>query len=83
MRINDNYKLTSDNYNITLEKKYIGKTEKNKGEELWKAEGFYPNYKMALSAMVNKAIMGIDDVKLICDKLDQLEMTINNLKLEG
>ena len=51
--INNDYRISSDAYNIILEQKFIVQEGKNKGNEYWQATGFYPTIRQALEGYVN------------------------------
>ena len=70
IRIDDNYKLTSDERNVILTRVTIGQSGKSEGEEIEKNIGYYGNIEHALS----------DYLKI---KINTSEATsINELKAE-
>ena len=73
IRINDDWRLTSDQFNVILNKRYIvdptksPNWEKRKADgaspelrEEWKEVGYYPTIELAMDALVNKAVLSSD-----------------------
>lgn len=55
--LNNEYRLTSDERNIILEKSRItGKDSKTPGDLVWSTVGFFPNLRLAVDAILNKHI---------------------------
>ena len=67
VKVNDNYRITSDNYQYILEEKYKSK----KGEEKFKAIGYYSNFKDLSKSMLNREIK-----KSSCMSVLEIEKTI-------
>lgn len=77
IKIGKEYRITSDKWCVALEKRRIN--EKNK-EEYWVSEGYYSNYKHALKALVKNEIAGLDDVRKIVRRIDEIEDLIDDLE---
>lgn len=61
IKICDNYRLTSDPYNIILEQR---KVNKKNGQEYWTADSFYRTVEQALDALLQKRIRGSEATTL-------------------
>lgn len=82
MRINENWEITSDELNVILRQRKIAEEKNGKpSHEYWVVEGYYVSPKAALKDMVTKGIMGtgMGDMQTICDKIDELQVMIDNL----
>lgn len=75
MNIGNNWKIDSDSMNVTLYHKEIKKSGDNKGEEFWKAEGYFKTPKAAYDYIIDKEIMGagLSEYKKVIDKIDDLK----------
>ena len=80
MQINSNWKVESDDMNVILYKKFINK---KKGEDDWKAVGYYSTVANALRALVEMGIKGTGmvDLQTIVNKIEEVHKDI--LKLQG
>lgn len=61
IRINSEYKLTSDAMNVILNKRYMSDPSRSKqpdavSEEKWKEIGYYPTIERALNDLVDKSV---------------------------
>lgn len=69
MKINEKYKIKSDENNVIICEKYIPKEGKNAGNEQWRPISFHPNlefaYKHLLELEVNRS------------ELNELETVLN------
>jgi len=90
MIINENYKIESDGFNVTLlEKRRItgtgrGKpTTKKVGDEYFMPVAYFSNPENALQFLVEKEVMGtgMEDLKTVVEKIRELEKLINSLKV--
>lgn len=86
MIINENYKIESDNLNVTLYEKRIikgekGKASKRKGESVWDAIAYYSCPENALKGLVRNEITGtgMKDLKTVVDKINDLDNMIKRL----
>ena len=81
MKINDKYKIESEELNVTILEKYIPKEGKNKGEEMWKAISYHPTIEMALQSLITKEINGTElkDVQTIVTKIEELRGYVRGL----
>ena len=84
MKLDNNYTIEKDTYNFIL--KFVGEPyEKEvKGEMKTftpKEEFYYPNLMSALKAFIEKSIDidGIENVKELVNKLDQVYLDIENI----
>lgn len=81
MKINDRYEIISDDLNIILRKRNL----KEDGTYTnFINIGYYTDFKATLKAMAKREILGtgFDDFKTICDKIDELNKTIENLEVD-
>jgi hypothetical protein len=84
MQINKDWKIESDEMNVILSQRKIrGEKSANPGEEYYEPQGYYPTIPAALRGLVKLEVQGtgLTDLKTVCDKLDKLEIMINNLEL--
>ena len=84
MLIGNKWKIESDELNVTLFKKRKGKaTDKAPAHEIWRVEGYFSNLKNAMKEIVDREIngTGLADLKVISDKLDELHIMIDELKI--
>jgi len=65
--IDDNYRITTDRYNFTLEKKRVSK---NGNRERWSSVGHHPTIEGALKSFRDEEIRGLDVHTL--DELDHV-----------
>ncbi|MFR4584687.1 hypothetical protein [Clostridium cadaveris] len=91
MRLNDKYKLESDELNVTLYEKSImekGKTKKKEDEnieiekvEIWKPIAFYATLEQALNGIIKREIngTGLKDVQTIVKKINELKAFISDI----
>ena len=83
--LGDNHKITTDKLNVILEERKVKKPKKDQTDfvpgEYWVVVGYYPDFKVALNAFANKSIMGLDDVRLIVDKLEEIKDIIEGLEV--
>ena len=91
MRLNDKYKLESDELNVTLYEKRImekGKTKKKEDEnieiekvEIWKPIAFYATLEQALNGIIKREIngTGLKDVQTIVKKINELKAFISDI----
>ncbi|MBU3107164.1 hypothetical protein [Clostridium gasigenes] len=74
MKINEKYKLESDELNVMVMEKYVAKEGKKAGEEQWKAISYHPNMEMALNSLITLVIngTGLKDAQIIVAKIKEL-----------
>ena len=92
IRINDDWKLTSDQFNVILNKRYIvdptksPNWEKRKADgaspeprEEWKEVGYYPTVEKAIDALVNKAVLSSNATTIgeLLNEITQIRRDIN------
>ena len=81
MLINKDWKIESDDMNITIYQKGIkGEKADKPGEETWKAYGYYPTPKAALRGLLNAEVMGtgLKDFETIVAKIEEVKAIIEN-----
>ena len=80
MLINENYKIESDNMNVTLFRKQ--KPRQGSNVQGWRPEAYFSTPQNALHYLVLNEIMGdgMDDLKSIVEKIDELFQSINTLQ---
>ena len=81
MKLNDNYRILSDDMNVILQKKYL---KKDGVTEEWKSVKWYGNLKEALLGFTKLEILGtgMEDFKTIVAKMEELEETIKNMEVK-
>ena len=84
MKINNNYKIESDELNVIVKKKYIPKEGKNAGKPQWRPISFHANVEQALNSIVDKEIngTGLEDFKTVVDKVKELREFIKEVVLK-
>jgi hypothetical protein len=77
MLISENYRIESDNLNVTLYEK-----TKNEKRTTWRAIGFFATPQNALQHLVNLGVMetGMQDLKTVVKKLEELYDLMNTLE---
>ena len=75
MLIGDNYKIESDDLNVTIYERSTAKKGKFAGEDVWHSIGFYATLKAAIDALVDKEIKGtgLKDLQDVYKKIEQLK----------
>ena len=81
MKLNDNYRIISDDMNVILQKSY---TKKDGVTEEWKSVKWYGSVKEALKGFTKLEVLstGLDDLITVVAKLDEIETIINNLEVK-
>ena len=81
MKLNDNYRIISDDMNVILQKSY---TKKDGVTEEWKSVKWYGNLKEALLGFTKLQILGtgMEDFNTIVAKMEELEETIKNMEVK-
>jgi len=82
MKINKDYRLESDELNVTLYKRGVYKKGEHTGEEFWTAVGFWGTPEAALKGMVNLEIKGtgMTDLETVVNKINELAYEISKTK---
>jgi len=75
IKINKDWGLESDEICVTLFKLRKGKDKKGR-----QVAGYYPNFKAALIAMVDKEIQNLESLEYMCRKLDSLKSQISKIQ---
>ena len=80
MLIGDRYKIESDSLNVTLYR--AAKNPRKPGVKIWDAIAYFSNPHDALQHLVNLEVKesGMEDLKTVCQKIDELHRLINSLK---
>ena len=78
MLINDNYKIESNSLNVIL----FYKSKTRNGQERWRELGFFATPHNALRYLIEHEILGtgMQDLKTVCEKIEELEGLIKTLK---
>lgn len=78
MKITDDYKISSDEHNIILEKKRVSKKGKINS---WSVVGYYPMFEMAADELVEKNIREMDakSLKELSNSIEALKDAIKRL----
>lgn len=81
MRINNRYKIESDDVSITLYESYIGKGDKTKGKEQWKAIGWFSTFKGVMGKLIDLEVKRTElkDLETIIEKIDELKSMIGEI----
>lgn len=79
MNIGDKWRIVSDPLNVILQK-FEKQGQRGDG---WKSVSYHATPKDALKYYVNMEILstGLEDFKVVCEKIDELNTTIEGLKL--
>ena len=83
MRINSDWRIETDPYNVILQQRKVSERGKNIGEERWEAVAFCRTHKDALQAMVAFEINVPQEYEAIVEKIDELTELITSLPLNG
>lgn len=83
MQINENWRLISEELNVTLQRRKVNQKGQNAGQEYWTNVAYCHTPQDALKYLVKREIMGtgMEDLKTICDKMDELYRMIDGLKI--
>ena len=83
MIIDSNYKIESDELNVTLLKKRIGKEGKAEGREIWEPISYHPSLKYALKDYVLKEInnTNMESLQALAEKIEEINRKIDNLDI--
>lgn len=84
MMINENYKVESDDLNVIVSKRMIGKDREGNERITWKNIAFCPTVESALKYIAKKEILGtgLKDLETVNKKIDELYKYIENLKID-
>ena len=77
IRINHNWRITSDTYNIKLEKRRIVTKGREKGKEAWCCDWFYGTIEQALNGYLGQIVRDCD-----AETFDELKELLENTKSE-
>lgn len=77
IEIGTDWAVKSDEMCVTLLKKTVSKSGKSEGKIVWIAKGYYPTYTMALQAMVEKDIQGLESLDLMVHRIEELKTEID------
>lgn len=81
MDINKNWRITTDPYNVILQKKKVNTRGKNIGTERWESAGFYPTHKDALKAMIEYEIRVPKEYQEMVGKIEELTALVEALSI--
>lgn len=81
MRINNRYKIESDDVSITLYESYIGKKGKSEGEEQWKAIGWFSTFEGVMGKVVDLGVKKTElkDIGTIMNEIKELKNMISEI----
>lgn len=81
MKINNRYKIESDDVSITLYESYIGKEGKFKGEEQWKAIGWFSTFEGVMGKVIDLGVKKTElkDLGDIIDEIKYLKNMISEI----
>lgn len=82
IKVGSSFKLGADSLNVILYERHIGKKGESKGEEVWRKIAYFSNPQNALKYLVDYEVRktGLEDVKTVCQKIDELYALINDLR---
>lgn len=84
IKLDENYTIDSDSYNWILryERTYEGKDKLgNPKEQTSTEESFHANFKQCILEYINKTSKWCDSLVAILDKLNEVELKLDNLNL--
>ncbi len=83
MNVGTEYKIESDELNVTLWHKIINKKGKRVGAERWEAIAYFSNVTNALDFIVDLKVnaTGLKDLKTVVEKQRELYALIKSLEL--
>lgn len=81
MKINNNYKIESDELNVIVKEKFIPQKGKKAGIPQWRPVSFHATVEQALNSIVDKEIngTGIEDFKTVVNKVKELRAFIKEV----
>ncbi len=80
MKIGKNYKIESDEMNITLYRRRVTKSQVDKpATEYWQGIGYYSTVSNALKDLIELEVRltGMKDLQTVVDKVDELHRLID------
>jgi hypothetical protein len=79
MIIGKNWKIESDELNITVFERTIAKTGKKAGEEIWKPRYYFSHLDNALIQVVETEVKrgGMKDLQTVINKMDEVKAEIH------
>lgn len=77
IKINEDYRVTSDPLNYMLQERYIIQSGKNKGEPAWKTLGYHTTLEQTLMHYLEYGVKNSNAENIV-----ELSDTINNIKKE-
>ncbi|MFR4997410.1 MAG: hypothetical protein ACLUDK_09355 [Clostridium paraputrificum] len=81
MKINNNYKIESDELNVIVKEKFIPQKGKKAGIPQWRPVSFHATVEQALNSIVDKEIngTGLEDFKTVVNKVKELRAFIKEV----
>jgi hypothetical protein len=78
LQINNDYRIRTDELNVMLEKRRVGKKGATEGIETWDIVGYYPEMRWAYNAMLKRSIhvSDLEGVQAIVTAIERVEMDI-------
>lgn len=85
MKLNELYRVESDDYNVIVSKKIISKTKAGEEKIIWKNIGFCRDINSALKYIAKKEILGtgLKDLEEVNNKIKELYEYIDKLIPSG
>ena len=80
-----NYKVETDELNVTVSKRSVARKGKNAGQETWTNEGYFGTLENALKYLVDREVKGtgLTDLKAVIKKQHELKDVIAQLAKTG
>ena len=83
LKINDNYKITTDSMNYIMNEKQVVKSGKKKGQVKWKSIGYYSSLESLFNNYFDVRLMksnanGLSEVLEVCKEIKEEITTITD-----
>ena len=83
LKINDNYKITTDSMNYIMNEKQVVKSGKKKGQVKWKSIGYYSSLESLFNNYFDVRLMksnanGLSEVLKVCKEIKEEITTITD-----
>lgn len=82
IKINDNWQIDTDQYNVILQRRRVSEKGKNPGTERWENIGYFGSFKHALCELVEQDIKAAESLREVVDRVDKLKDEIMALDLK-
>jgi hypothetical protein len=76
---NKDWKIESDNLNVTLYQRFVYTRGVKKGSDGWREAGYYSTIKSAYNALIEMDIKGtgLKDLETVLDRIEELKRSLN------